>query len=275
MPATQPATLTVIVPTYNEEHNLRACVESLGFADDVFVVDSFSTDRTPELARELTAHFVQHEYVNSATQKNWAIDQAKGDWLMVLDADERVTPELAARIQTILAEGSEYDGFYLRRANVFLGELIRHGGWHKDYLVRLWRNGKGRYEDLEVHADVLIDGRVGVLEDPLLHDTYRSLDDFLEKLGRYSTWSANDLYNRNRRPTLLNLTVRPLWRFVRMYVVRGGFLDGRRGLMIAWFSAFNVFLKYARLWDRLRREENGAPPDGKRSTPSDEDPLLA
>lgn len=249
-----PATLTVIVPTFNEEGNIRDCLESVAWADDRLVVDSFSTDRTPEIARELTDHVVQHEYVNSATQKNWAIPQATTDWVMVLDADERVTPELAARIRGILADGTEHDGFHIRRMTYFFGKLIRHCGWHKDYLVRLWRNGKGRYEDLEVHADVQVDGSVGTIRECFLHDTYRSFDHLLEKFGRYTTWSAMDLYKRGRKATWVNLTLRPLWRFFRMYVLRHGFLDGRHGLILCTVAAYSVFFKYAKLWDMRRRD---------------------
>ncbi|MBM4036367.1 MAG: glycosyltransferase family 2 protein [Planctomycetes bacterium] len=254
-----PASLTVIVPTFNEEENIRECLESVRWADDIFVVDSFSTDRTLEIAREFTSHTVQHEYVNSATQKNWAIPQAKGDWVMVVDSDERVTPELRARIQGILANGTPYDGFRIRRMTVFFGKLIRHCGWHHDYLTRLWRNGKGRYEDLNVHADVMVHGQVGTLREHFLHNTYRSLDHYLGKFGRYTTWSANDLYKRGKRATWVNLTLRPLWRFFRMFVLRHGFLDGKHGLILCSLAAYTVFMKYAKLWDRRRREaEAGA-----------------
>jgi len=247
-------TIAIIVPTFNEEDNLRACLESVTWADDIFVVDSFSTDRTLDIAREFTKHIVQHEYVNSATQKNWAIPQCATDWIMVVDADERVTPELRDRIQGILAGGAEHDGFYLKRMTIFFGRLIRHCGWHKDYLIRLWRRGKGRYEDLHVHADVIVDGSVGRIEEHLLHDTYKSLDHYLEKFGRYTTWSAQDLYDRGRRATWVNLTLRPAWRFVRMYIVRHGFLDGKHGLILCGLAAFSVFMKYAKLWDMRRRD---------------------
>ena len=259
-----PATLTVIVPTFNEEDNVRECLESVRWADDVFVVDSFSTDRTLEIAREHTDHVVQHEYVNSATQKNWAIPQVATDWVMVLDADERVTPELQARIQGILADGTDFDGFYIKRMTVFFGKLIRHCGWHKDFLIRLWRNGKGRYEDLEVHADVLVDGTVGTLHECLLHDTYASFDDYLEKFGRYTTWSANDLYAQGRRATWVNLSLRPLWRFFRMFVLRHGFLDGTHGFLVSALAAFSVFMKYAKLWDRRRRDAQASPSPAER-----------
>ncbi len=246
-------TITVLVPTFNEEDNIRDCLESVKWADDIFVVDSFSTDRTLEIAREYTDHVVQHEYVNSATQKNWAIPQVASEWVMVVDADERVTPELRARIRDILENGTEYDGFYIRRMTTFFGKLIRHCGWHKDYLVRLWRRGKGRYEDLEVHADVIVDGKVGKINEYLTHNTYRSFDDYLEKFGRYTTWSANDLHKRGKRATVLNLTLRPLWRFIHMYIIRHGFMDGKHGLILCILAGFNVFMKYAKLW-RLQQE---------------------
>lgn len=248
------ATITVIVPTYNEEDNIRECLESVKWADDIFVVDSFSTDRTVEIAREYTSHIVQHEYVNSATQKNWAIPQCTTDWVMVVDADERVTPELRDRIQGILAHGTPYDGFRIRRMTIFFGKLIRHCGWHHDYLVRLWRRGKGRYEDLSVHADVLVDGSVGTIREHFLHNTYRSFDHYLEKFGRYTTWSAADLYKRGKRATFGALAFRPMWRFFRMFILRHGFLDGKHGLILCSLAAFSVFMKYAKLWDRHRRE---------------------
>jgi glycosyltransferase involved in cell wall biosynthesis len=255
-----PATLTVIVPTFNEEQDLRDCLESAAWADDMFVVDSFSTDRTLEIAREYTDHIVQHEYVNSATQKNWAIPQVATDWVMVLDADERVTPELRRRIQDILANGTPCDGFRIHRMTYFFGRLIRHCGWHKDYLVRLWRNGKGRYEDKHVHADVRVDGAVGTIHEHFLHHTYRSFDDLLEKFGRYTTWAALDLRRRGKKATWVNLSLRPLWRFVRMYLLRHGFLDGKHGLILCTLAAFNVFFKYAKLWNMRSLDAAAQPP---------------
>jgi glycosyltransferase involved in cell wall biosynthesis len=254
-----PDTITVIVPTFNEEENIRECLESVRWADDIFVVDSFSTDHTLEIAREYTEHIVQHEYVNSATQKNWATPQAESDWVMVVDADERVTEELQARILEILENGTEFDGFYIKRMTTFFGRLIKHCGWHKDYLVRLWRNGKGRYEDLEVHADVLVDGKVGTIHEHLIHHTYRTFAQYLEKFGRYTTWSANDLYKQGKKPSFRNLFFRPVWRFWRMYVLRRGFMDGKHGLILCTLAAFSVFMKYAKLWDLYRRDTtNGA-----------------
>lgn len=252
-------TLTVIIPTLNEEKDLRRCLESVTWADDIFVVDSFSTDRTLEIAREFTNHIVQHEYVNSATQKNWAMGHVVTDWVMVLDADEWVSPRLKARIQDILSRGTPHNGFYIRRMTYFFGRLIKHCGWHKDYLIRLWRNGTGRYEDLQVHADVLVEGSVGKLDDYILHETYADFDDLLEKFGRYTTWSSLDLHAQKRKAGWVNLTLRPMWRFVRMYVLRRGFLDGKHGLILCTIAACNVFFKYAKLWEK----NNNAPAEKK------------
>jgi glycosyltransferase involved in cell wall biosynthesis len=260
-----PDSLTVLIPAGNEEGNIRGCIESVSWADDLFVVlDERSCDGTEAIAREFTDHIVRHEYVNSATQKNWAIPQCTTDWVMVVDADERVSPELRARIQGILADGTECDGFYIKRMTIFFGRLIRHGGWHKDYLVRLWRHGKGRYEDLEVHADVIVDGKVGTIEEHLLHDTYRSFSHYLEKFDRYTTWSANDLHKAGKRATWVNLTLRPLWRLVRMYILRCGFLDGTHGLINAITTTFYVFMKYAKLWDMGRRAAQAPADDAPR-----------
>ncbi len=249
-------TITVLIPTYNEENNIRDCLESVKWADDIFVVDSFSTDSTLEIAREYTNHIVQHEYVNSATQKNWAIPQAQNDWIMVIDSDEQVTPELRSRIQDILENGTKYDGFRIKRMTTFFGKLIHHCGWHTDYLVRLWRRGKGHYKDLEVHADVIVDGEVGTIDEYFLHHTYTSFPQYLEKFGRYTTWAANDLYKQGKRASISNLTIRPLWCFIHMYIIRRGFLDGKYGLVLCVLAAFYVFMKYAKLWDRRRQDKH-------------------
>ena len=137
----------------------------------------------------------------------------------------------------------------------FFGKLIRHCGWNRDYLVRLWRRDKGRYEDLEVHADVIVDGQVGTIYEYLIHHTYTSFAQYLEKFGRYTTWAANDLYKKGRRAGLINLTLRPMWRFFCMYVLRRGFLDGRHGLVLCTLATFSVFMKYAKLWDLRRKDE--------------------
>ena len=247
-------TLGVLLTTFNVEETLRACLESVKWADDILVVDSYSTDKTLEIAREYTDHIVQHEYKNAAAQRNWALPQVKGDWVLVIDSDECLTPGLAARIQDILKNGSSCDGFRIKRMTIFFGKLIRHCGWHHQYVMRLWRNGKAEYQDRWVHAQAILDGEAGTIHDYILHDTFRDFDDYMERFVRYTTWSSRDLYRKARKPSWVNLTLRPIWRFLRMYVFRHGFLDGKHGLILCTLAAFNVFAKYARLWDRRRLE---------------------
>ncbi len=268
-----PATLSVIVITYNEEENIRDCLESVRWADEVLVVDSYSKDRTAEWAHEYTAHVLQHEFVNAALQRNWAMTQATGDWVFVLDADERVPPELAARIQGILSGGTEFDGFHVRRRSRFLGKLIRHCGWHRDYVLRLWRKGAGHYEDRQAHERATVSGRLGTIREWLLHDTYRSFEQYFFKCGRHTTWGAQDLYRQGKRATWGRLTLRPLWRFFRMFVLNHGFLDGKRGLILCTLAAYSVFTKYAKLWDMHRRaasaEGDGGPAQAGRDKAQD------
>ena len=176
---TAPTPVTVIVPTFNVEGILDVCLKSVTWADEILVVDSLSTDRTLDIARRYTNRIIQREYINSASQKNWAIPQATHQWVMVLDSDEQVTPELRDEILLLLAKGPSHDGYVLRRVNHFLGRRIRFGGWGRDRVLRLWNRTKGRYQEKEVHAEVEVNGSVSELKNPLTHDTFRSWDSYL------------------------------------------------------------------------------------------------
>ncbi len=252
--------ITVIIPTYNEEKNIRAAIESVRWADEILVVDSFSTDATPDLARQMGARVLQHEYVNSATQKNWAIPQATHPWVMILDADERVTPALREEILAFLENPGDVVGLRIFRANHFMGRPIRFSGWQDDSVLRVFLRDKGRYLDREVHADVVIEGPVRVLKSKLYHNTFTSFDQYMRKFDRYTTWAAGDRAKTTRDVTVVHLFLRPCWRFFRQYVLRFGFLDGKPGLIVCMLAAFSVFLKYAKLWERLEREKRGSRP---------------
>lgn len=242
--------LTVLIPCRNEERNIRPCIESVkAIADELLVADSGSRDRTVEIARELGARIIEREYVNSADFKNWAIPQAAHEWVLVVDSDERVTPELAAEIRKVLAEGPRYDAYRIWRRNHFFGHPIRRGGWGSDSVVRLFRRAVSRYQVRRVHADVIVDtGRVGKLGGKLAHYTYWTFEQYFEKFQRYTTWSAQDLYEKGRRAGFCSLALRPAFRFFRQYVLKRGFLDGRPGLIMCTFAALSVFTKYAKLW---------------------------
>ena len=245
--------ISVIVPTFNEEENIEGCLRSVTWADEILVVDSFSTDRTLEIARRFTDRIIQRDYVNSASQKNWAIPQATHRWVMVVDSDERVTPELRDEILDLLRRGPELSGYVIRRVNHFLGRRIRHGGWARDRVLRFWDRTKGQYQPKEVHAEVEVNGPVGQLRHALLHITFRSWDSYLRKIDRYTSWGADEYLKKGRRATLLDLALRPPARFLKRYVLQLGFLDGVPGLMITGIDTWVVFVKYARLWERSHR----------------------
>ncbi|MCX8038310.1 MAG: glycosyltransferase family 2 protein [Candidatus Sumerlaeia bacterium] len=250
--------LSVLVPTFNEEHNIRACLESVRWADEVVVVDSFSTDRTRDIAREIADRVLEHEYINSATQKNWAIPQMSHPWVLIVDSDERVTPALRDEILAVLENPGGLDGFRIGRINHFLGKRVRFCGWQHDCVLRLFRRDLGRYQDREVHADVIIEsGRVGRLQNKLLHYTFDSFEQYLKKFDRYTSWAAGDRGRLTRRVRWHHLALRPAWRFVRQYVFQLGFLDGLTGLVLCSLAAYSVFLKYAKLWERQEREARG------------------
>lgn len=246
--------LTVIVTCENEEKDIRTCLESVKWADEIMVVDSGSTDRTLEIAREYAHRIIEHEYVNAATQRNWAIPQAAHEWVFIVDSDERATPELQAEVRALMAGTPRCDGYRVRRKNWFFGVEMPHCGWERDVVLRLFRRGAGRYEDKHVHADAVVDGVVGLLDSSLEHRPYRSFDDYLEKFGRYTTWSALDLKARGKRPGLRDLVGRPLFRFFKMFVIRQGFRSGLAGLVLSGLGAFSVFMRYAKLWVMLRAE---------------------
>lgn len=248
--------LSAIVPTFNEEENLPGCLESIQWADELFVVDSFSKDRTLDIARQFGARVARHEYVNSAKQKNWAIPQASHPWVLIVDADERVTPALREEISRLLEGNPEHDGYWVRRVNHFLGKQMNHCGWETDKVIRLIRKEKARYEDKEVHAEIALPGPLPQLKHPLLHYSFRSFKQYWRKMQAYSDWGARQLHKEGKRAGWVSIGFRPLIRFLKMYFVRLGFLDGMHGLVLSSLGAFTVFLKYAKLWEI----EHSAPP---------------
>ena len=259
--------LSVLVPAMNEAGNLPACLESVRWADEVVVVDSGSRDGSLEIARAIADRVLEHEYVNSAAQKNWALPQLTHRWVLIVDADERVTPALRAEIERTLADPARADGYWIRRDNHFLGKRIRGAGWQRDKVLRLFDRTKGAYQPLHVHAEVELQGRAGTLRERLFHDTYRDLDQYFAKFLRYTRWSAADLKSRGVRASGPRILLRPFGRFLRQYVLEGGFRYGRHGLVLCMLAAFSVFTKYARRWEDEVRGDGPAPPDAPRPRP--------
>jgi glycosyltransferase involved in cell wall biosynthesis len=244
--------LSCTVVAWNEEERLRACLESVAWADEIIVVDAESADKTAALAREFTDRVWVRPWPGFAAQKNFALEQATGDWILSLDADERVTPELAEGIRRIVAADGPADGYSIPRRNVFWGAWVRHGGLYPDYQLRLFRRGAGRFVEDAVHESVRVAGQVRPLAEPLLHESYRDLEDFVQRSNRYSTLAARDFIRRGTRVGLLALILKPLGRFLSMYIVQRGFLDGWRGLVLAVLYADYVFLRTAKVWEARR-----------------------
>ena len=241
--------LTVLIPCKNERANIRSCIESVrAVADEVLVADSGSTDGTLDIARQLGCRLIEREYVCSADFKNWAIPQASHPWVLVVDADERMTPELASEILKVLSSPNPKDGYRIAFRTFFLGHELKHGGWSTGTSLRLFRRDC-RYQDVWVHADVIVpSGRVGRLRHKFLHYTYWSVEQYFEKFNRYTTHAARDMQAHGRRPSVLRMITHPPLNFLKFYVVRGGFLDGVPGLLMAALSAYYGFVKYAKLW---------------------------
>jgi glycosyltransferase involved in cell wall biosynthesis len=251
------AKLSVIITTFNEEVNIAECIQSVLWADEILVVDSFSADRTVAEVQRFPVRLLQREYYGSAAQKNWALDRVEHEWVLIVDADERVTPELAEEILRLLATKPPVDGYFIRRENVFVDRVMRHSGWSTDKVIRLFRRDKGRYPNRRVHADLAIAGPTPLLDHAFLHYTFRSFDQYFDKFLNYAEWGAAQAFREGRQAGVVEIAGRPLWRFFRTYVLQLGLLDGLHGLVLCSLQAFGVFLKYARLWEYRLRTSRG------------------
>lgn len=249
--------LSVTIIAWNEEERLRACLESIAWADEIIVLDAESTDKTVQVAREFTDKIWVRPWPGFAAQKNFALEQATGEWVLSLDADERVTPELRERICGIVRADGPVDGYSIPRKNVFWGAWVRHGGLYPDYQLRLFRRPAGRFGDSAVHESALVEGHVEALAEPMLHHSYRGLEDFVARSNRYSTLAAHQIVSRGGRAGLAGLVLRALGRFLSMYVLRAGFLDGWRGFVLAVLYANYVFLRTAKAWEARRGSGEG------------------
>jgi glycosyltransferase involved in cell wall biosynthesis len=249
--------VTAVIAAHDESANILDCVASLRWTREVIVVENDSTDDTIALARRAGATVISPPFTTIGAARNNAIAEAKTAWILVVDADERCTPELAAEVREVIAEQNALIAYRIPRRNYFLGREIKHGGWGagNDHPIRLF-GSEHRYDASQVHEHVEVSGRPGELKNALLHYTYTSLDQYFEKLDRYSRWWADQNYIKGRRGTAAAVVVKPPARFVKMYILKGGFLDGTRGLILACLAAASVMAKYARLWERSIRDEH-------------------
>jgi glycosyltransferase involved in cell wall biosynthesis len=244
--------LTACIIAFNEEANLPDCLASVAFCAEVIVVDSHSSDRTREIAAEHGARVIERDWPGHIEQKNFAIDQATTEWVLCLDCDERVTPELQGEIERVLA-APEHDGYEVARRNVYLGRWIRRGGWYPDAKLRLFRRARGRWGGINPHDHVRLDppGPAPRLKGDLVHHTYGSIADHLKTIDYFSTIAAGEKLARGQRGVTLQLLLAGPFKFFNMFVLKLGFLDGWRGVIVASLGAYYVFLRYAKLWELI------------------------
>ena len=246
--------LSAIVITRDEAANIGACLDSLAFCDERIVVDCGSTDATVDIARQKGARVAFHEWSGFGPQKNYALSLATGTWVLSIDADERVTPALAAAIRAAIATG-DADAFEFPRLSNFCGRPIRHSGWYPDYVLRLFRRGKAAFDDVIVHERVICDGVVRRLRPPLLHDAMPRLEDALLRIDRYSTAKAQMIVASGRKVSFLTGISHGLISFLRAYVLRAGFLDGAEGFLLAVVTAETSYYPYMKAWLAMRQRK--------------------
>lgn len=235
-------TLTVIIPTYNEEALLYGALHSVLFSDEIIVIDSFSEDKTPEIAKKFAAKFLQRKFDNFSNQKNFALKEATGDWVLFLDADERVTHSLELEIKQVIANSS-HNGFKINFPHFFMNRFLYH---ESDKVVRLVKREGSLYTG-DVHEKLQVEGTVGLLKNDMIHYTYKGLRNFIEKREVYAWFQADQLFKKGKKPTLFVMMYRPTFRFFKSYILKGGFKDGIPGLAIAAITAYGVFQRYVKL----------------------------
>ena len=253
--------LTATVITFNEEENIRDCLQSLQWVPHIVVVDSGSTDRTVEIAKEFTEHVSVTDWPGHIQHKNRAIDFAPTDWILSLDAQERVPPELRKELPEVLSSEPRFAGFSMPRLTWHLGRWIRHGGWYPDRKIRLFDRRKARWAGVNPHDHIELDGKASALAGEILHYSYRDLQQHIDRIDFFTSIAARENDVRGKRGHVFGMFLRAPWKFIRMYLFKKGWKDGFAGFILASIAAFSVFLKYACLWERRSLRGRGIDPD--------------
>ena len=241
--------VSVYMITYNNEETIERALKSVTWANEIVIVDSFSNDRTVEIGRKFTDKLFQRKWPGHRDQYQYAADLTTHEWIMFVDADEEVSPELAEEVRRELGGGAEeVDGFFVYRRTFYLGRWIRYGGWYPDGEIRLYRRDKGRWEG-GLHAKVVVNGKVRSLKSQYLHYTYRNISDQIQTIDRYSQIAVEDMLESGEKFSLLKLLLHPPFRFIKEYLLKSGFRDGMPGFIIVVATMFFVFIKYAKLWE--------------------------
>jgi len=241
--------LSALIITYNEEHNIKNVLNDLDFADEIIVVDSFSTDKTVEIAaNHKNVKVVQHPFENYPIQRNYAISLATHSWILFLDADERITDELKEEIIETIHDKNSFSAYYCCRTFMFKNIKLHFSGWQTDKIIRLFKKEKAQY-DLEkiVHEKLMVSGKTGKLKNKLIHYSYRSYTDYKRKMDAYGKSKAIQEFNKGTKPTYFHFYLRPLYQFLYQYIIRMGILDGEKGIIICYFNAYSVYIRFQEL----------------------------
>jgi len=248
--------LTAIIPTKDEIVNIEAVIASVDFADEILVIDSFSKDGTFETACTLATKVIQRTFDGYGAQKNHAILNASHEWILLVDADERVTPELKSEIiSTLNLAKIKHNAFSIKRINHFMGQRVHYSGWRNDSVIRLFKKGVSKYDNRHVHEALKVEGTVGKLTHKLLHYSYKSFDEYMQKMNSYASLQAKDYDKKTGRLTPYHFIIKPFWGFIKHYIVQSGFRDGVVGLTIGYVQGYVVFMRYIKVW-LLRKNRN-------------------
>ena len=239
--------ITAIIPTLNEEIHIKDAIKSVHFADEIIVIDSFSTDKTLEIAEKMNVKIIKRKFDDFSSQKNFAINQAKNEWIYILDADERVTPEVEKEILEAVKKPNDFVGFFVRRTFYFAGEKINYCGWQRDKVIRLFLKEHCSYSGV-VHETIKTSGELGFFKNKIDHFGYRNYDHFIAKIHQYGELKAAELHKRGKNVNLFHILIKPPARFFIHYIFRLGFLDGFAGLILARTQAYAVLTRYIKLW---------------------------
>jgi glycosyltransferase involved in cell wall biosynthesis len=248
--------VSVVIITLNEEKNIKDCLESVSWANEIIVVDSGSQDKTVEICRQFTDSVYDVPWQGFGKQKNSAVDLAHFDWILSIDADERVTPELKEEIKALLNDDSPFPGYFISRKSYFGKRLILHCGWFPDFSIRIFDRRKGRFNEAGVHESVQLNGKPGYLNHSLIHFTYKNISDFLVRMNQYSTLAAKDLFKDKRNWAVIKMILHPPATFLRMYILKQGFKEGFPGIILSGLYAFYTFVKYSKLWELNKNAKN-------------------
>ena len=251
-----------VITSFNEEHNIADCIESLLWCDEIILVDSFSTDGTLEVAQRYDkVRFFQRNYFGAGAQKNWAMQHVQHDWIFLLDSDERCTPELRDEVVDLLTAGTEHTAFMMNRNVYILGKRIRFSGWQHDRVARLFRKGSAYYENRRVHSVLHTSGETPILDNAIEHYMVdRSFDEYAFRLAKYGYWNAAQCWRDGDRTSALEVLLRPAWRFFRTYILQLGIFDGSLGIVFCLLQSYSTYMKFAILWGWQKNDERGISP---------------